>query len=342
MSQIEIICLVVVTIVVFFYGLAFFLSFRRSSNYQNKVIRGVSMDEDIGENILELQGDFYEENKKKKKEDAEKYLTLEDYRNAQKKKEKKQNTATNVISVIFYTIVIALFAMGIYLKVNQEQVFIGNSSYLVVETGSMSSKNKSNDYLFKDELTSKYTLDNQISTFDLIQLKKVKDEEIQLYDVLAYRGEDGSIIIHRVIDVVVNEKTGARHYRFRGDANGASSEYEYHGHDGTGEGLSYSDIIGRYTGWHSMGLGLMIDYIRSDIGIICLSSGIIVIAFYYFFDERNFKQLSEREEYVVKKMDEGNQTRYKWYNIKYRSNKNYKKLTKGIYIDSESGLGSKD
>ena len=343
MNQIEIISLIVVTIVVVFYAIAFFLAFKKSSHFQGKTIRRESMDEDIAEFLVSADCDFFGLEgscccTRKKGKDKYKFLTLEEYRANKKRHEKRVNVVANIFTALFYIIIAALFAFGIYLKANKEQLFFGNNAYLVIETGSMAKRNTDNDYLFDEKLKNQYTLDNQIQVFDLIQLKKVKKpEDIKLYDIVAYTDEEGAIVVHRVIEVNVDEKTGITHYRFRGDANSSSSDYEYRGHDESGKGLTLDDVVGKYTGWHSFGLGIFIDYLRSDIGIICLSSGIIVVAFYYFFEDRNTRMMTKREEKVARKMDECKDVRYKWYNVKYRSDKKYKTLTKDIYIDDKDG-----
>lgn len=333
MTEVEIICLGVVIVVVFFYALAFFLSFRRSSYYQRKAIHGQDMDDEISEFLINTDGAFYDSTDGK--EDEAFYPDFIRYREKRMKKEKRANIWTNIITVIFYILVAALFATGIYLKATGEQMFIGSHSYLVVETGSMSKKNTSNEYLFNDDLNKQYKLDNQIDTFDLIQLEKVNSaSDIKLYDVVAYKAEDGSIVIHRVIELTTSDD-GTPHFRFRGDSNSSSSEYEYHGHDKTGKGLTMDDIVGKYTNWSNFGLGLFIQYIRSDIGMVCLASAVIVIIFYYYFDDKNLKHLDRREALVAKRINAAKVTRYKWYQIKYRQNKSYKKLTKGIDVDPE-------
>lgn len=339
MTQIDIICLVVVTIVVFFYTLAFFLAFKNSHHYQRKVINSQDMDEEICEYLVSNNVDYfgYEGGcclKRNKGKNRDTFLTLAQYRDKRKRHDKNMNIASNVITVIFYFLIIACLGVGIYCRVNNENLFIGSNSYLVIESGSMSKKNSSNTYLFDEELKKEYDFDNQFDTFHMIQLEKIKsDQDIKLYDVIAYRGEDKEIIVHRVIDIETDEETGVLHFKFRGDANNSSSEYEYHGHDSTGLGLTMDDLIGRYTGWKNYGLGIFISYIRSDIGIICLASGFLAICLYYYYAEKGSKLINKRENLVVKRMDRGKDTRYKWYNVKYRMNKRYKTLTDDLLVD---------
>ena len=254
----------------------------------------------------------------------------------EKVKEKRSNAFSNFITVLFYILLGLLFAMGIFLRVNKEQFFIGNHSYIVIESGSMSKKNVANKYLFDETLMKEYDFENQFDTFTMIQLEKVsKPSDLKLYDVVGYKLEDGTIVVHRLVNITVDEESKTTYFQFRGDANSTSSEYEYHGHDGKGKGLTMDDIVGRYTGWHSFGLGLFIDYFRSDIGIICVSSGILVVFLYYFFDDRVAKKIANREDEVTELIDEGKRSYFRWYNINYRSNKKYKSLTKGLSVSQE-------
>lgn len=338
MSEIEVLCLIVIIIVVSCYAIAFFMAFKKSAHYQGNSIEHVSMDQEIGEFLISSGSSCFEtdnspELKKKRKK---RFHSLRDQRDMEKVKEKRSNTFSNFITVLFYVLLGLLFAMGIFLRVNKEQFFIGNHSYIVIESGSMSKKNVANKYLFDEKLMEEYDFENQFDTFTMIQLEKVsKPSDLKLYDVVGYKLEDGTIVVHRLVNITVDEESKTTYFQFRGDANSTSSEYEYHGHDGKGKGLTMDDIVGRYTGWHSFGLGLFIDYFRSDIGIICVSSGILVVFLYYFFDDRVAKKIANREDEVTELIDEGKRSYFRWYNINYRSNKKYKSLAKGLSVSQE-------
>ena len=326
MDELEVISLVVVCVVVFFYALAFFMSFRKTHKYEAASIAGITMDEDIAESLVrEDYGYFRNEMEIPKREGHP--VTFGEYREMKMKRQSLSNTLSNVFVGIFYVVILLILGMGIYFKAVGEQIFVGNYSYMVIETGSMSKKLASNTYL-TDDMT------NQIQTFDFIQLEKISsDDDIKLYDVVAYKNtETDMIIVHRVIDKT--EHDGVWYYKFRGDANQYSSDFETYGPTGgTGYGLTLNNFVGEYTGFHSLPLGLAIDYFRSDIGIICAASGIVALVFFYFYDDRTNKAIDERERYVVERIDESSDRRYKWYLCYYRSSKSYKQLTEAIYID---------
>ena len=83
-------------------------------------------------------------------------------------------------------IIIPVFALAIVSKVNGNVMMVGGNSIMVVASGSMSEKNKANNYLFT------YNLDNQFQTYDIIGISEVKDKiEIpkDFYDKI--KGENG-------------------------------------------------------------------------------------------------------------------------------------------------------
>ncbi|MFA6624593.1 MAG: hypothetical protein WCS80_02370, partial [Bacilli bacterium] len=215
-----------------------------------------------------------------------------------------------------------------------EQVYIGDSTFMVIQSGSMSEKNKANTWLY-DGSIDETRLNYQIQTYDLISISKIAaPEDIKKYDVVAYKAADGSIICHRVI--AVNVIDGNYYYQFRGDANNASSDYETLGANPTStlhSGLSFDLMVGKYTGFHNLPLGLMIEYFRSDIGLICLASGLIAVGFFYYFDDKVNRTYDVREDFVAGKLDESADRRYKWYLCYYRTSKAYRSLTSEIYID---------
>jgi hypothetical protein len=340
-EQLTVICIAVVCVVVFFYGLAFYMAFKRSHRYQTAMIAGRTMDEEIAEYLV---GDSYGYFTASRLPDGEGHpLTLREYRERKRKSEGAANLASNVFLGVFYVLILAILGLGIYFRAAGEQIYIGDYSYMVIQSGSMSKKNKANAYLYDEDLIAKYGFDNQIQTFDFIQIKRIASpDDISLYDVVAYRDPEthadtdpNMIVCHRVINI--NVVDGVRYFQFRGDYNASSTTFETYGPStesgGSGNGVPFSSIVGQYTGFHSLPLGLAVDYFRSDIGMICAASGIITLGFFYYYDDRITKAVSEREAYVTDRMDESADRRYKWYLCYYRSQKAYKSLTDSIFID---------
>ena len=73
---------------------------------------------------------------------------------------------------------------------------IGNKTIMVVASGSMSKKNDANAYLNSNNLN------NQFQTYDIIVLEKVENaSDLNKYDVIAYRNDQGINVIHRIIEI---------------------------------------------------------------------------------------------------------------------------------------------
>ena len=329
----EIVGLAVVIVVVFFYAIAFLMSFGKSQRFEAKTINGQTLDEDIAENLVSDNYVYFQGNTQRTigKKDP---ISLRDYRNEVKRKKGLGNGIINAIVWVFYAVIALLLISGIFFRASGEQVYIGDSTFMVIQSGSMSEKNKANTWLY-DGSIDETRLNYQIQTYDLISISKIAaPEDIKKYDVVAYKAADGSIICHRVI--AVNVIDGNYYYQFRGDANNASSDYETLGANPTStlhSGLSFDLMVGKYTGFHNLPLGLMIEYFRSDIGLICLASGLIAVGFFYYFDDKVNRTYDVREDFVAGKLDESADRRYKWYLCYYRTSKAYRSLTSEIYID---------
>ena len=188
MDELEVISLVVVCVVVFFYALAFFMSFRKTHKYEAASIAGITMDEDIAESLVREDYGYFRNDMEIPKREGHP-VTFGEYREMKMKRQSLSNTLSNVFVGIFYVVILLILGMGIYFKAVGEQIFVGNYSYMVIETGSMSKKLASNTYL-TDDMT------NQIQTFDFIQLEKISsDDDIKLYDVVAYKNTETDMII---------------------------------------------------------------------------------------------------------------------------------------------------
>ena len=168
--------------------------------------------------------------------------------------QKRRKIGRIIRRVIFYlllAIVIPLFIFSLISKFSGNVMMLGNKTIMVVASGSMSEKNKENAYL------SQNGLDNQFSQYDIIVLEKVNSEsDISLYDVVAYRNDEGINVIHRTI------KINTQNYETRGDANNSSDAYK----------PGFADIIGKYTGKRLKGVGMFVMFLQSYSGIITIVS----------------------------------------------------------------------
>lgn len=173
--------------------------------------------------------------------------------------------------IVGIILVVCLFAVAVsvYAKASGDMFPISDTAYLVVTTGSMSEKNSGNAYLTEN------SLDDQIQSYDVIELKSYSSQdEVSLYDVVAYTSDDGRTIVHRIISIV-EEDGEVVGYVTRGDANltddNAGATPLYSGY------LTYDDIIGYYDGTRIPYLGYAVVFLQSASGILT------VVALVYCF-----------------------------------------------------------
>jgi signal peptidase len=181
----------------------------------------------------------------------DKALKDRDPKNAKRKK--RSVIAGKVFYIVFLCLIIPLFGIALIDKIEGNQFMLGNSSLMVCASGSMSEKNAANDYLVTENL------DNQFQTYDILVLNKVTDEsQLQQYDVISYKNDKGTNIIHRII--AVNNDSGVISYTTRGDANNASDTYH----------PVFKDVIGKYSGKKANGIGIVVLFLQSYPGIITI------------------------------------------------------------------------
>lgn len=197
-------------------------------------------------------------------------------------KEKKNKKSTKVLkmvkNILFYTILAIVVPIFIFSIVNRFQgrtTMIGDKGIMVVASGSMSEKHKNNKYLDENKLN------NQFNTYDIIVLEKVDSaEEIELYDVIAFKNNKGINIIHRVVDF--KDVDGEIRYVTQGDANGDKDDYN----------PSYSDLVGRYTNNRVKTLGIFIIFFQSYSGMITIASLVFCLV---MIDRYNLQIENEQE-----------------------------------------------
>lgn len=218
--------------------------------------------------------------------------TLEDYVDNLAVQKNGLKVLANCVLGLVYIVFLALMVFVGYVRASGEQFAIGDTYYVIILTGSMEEARESNTYLASNKLT------NQISTFSLIGLEKIESEDdIKLYDIVSYYNSDKELIVHRVISIGVNDD-GETTYTLRGDANAFSDTEE--------RNLTIDKLDAKFNGYQNFGLGLFINYIRSNIGIITVSLALILIMVYDFFDIMLGKRINLRKEYLYPIIDEEN------------------------------------
>ncbi len=206
--------------------------------------------------IKEVKANTLKINLRKQKNNKGPYLTIKEALKEEEKVDKRLHVILGIFSSIIIAILIVIFSIGLCYRINNDNLFIGNTTYMVIMTSSMEEKNEKNEYL------EEFDLNNQINQYALIGISKIDSEEdIKLYDIVAYKYQD-MVIVHRVIEINKDEDANKTFYVLRGDSNASSLVYE--------QNLEFKDIVGKYNGYQSYGCGVALTYIKSEIGFIAL------------------------------------------------------------------------
>lgn len=175
---------------------------------------------------------------------------LSDKSSKAKRNKKIFSAIKTTLFILFMLIVIPLFLFSLVTRIAGDKPVFGKT-FMVVASGSMSVKNKANDYLVSNDLN------DQFQKYDVIILDKVDSpNDLSVYDVIAYRNDQGVNIIHRIVSI--SGSGDGRRFTTRGDANNASDEYN----------PEFSDVIGVYRGKRVGTVGIIIMFLQSYSGII--------------------------------------------------------------------------
>lgn len=212
--------------------------------------------------------------------------------NAKKIKEAKTNKNKIVLNilgkVISYTVfalIIVIFSISLYSRFSGNAIPFGNSSLIVIASGSMSEKNEDNTYLSN--------IDNQFNTYDIIGITRYENQnDIELYDVVAFKNEEGTTIVHRIIEILDNN--GEEVYITRGDSNNTSDngvQYEDY--------LRYENIIGYYNGTRIQSIGIFIVFLQSNAGIITIVAIAYCLFMFDYYSNRYEKAVEDRTNLLI-------------------------------------------
>ena len=246
MSKMEIIALVVTIISLLCFCIVFTILFSHYCKTSSEEVLSGKKDIEL------LDSEFLEKKKKKKESNTRKIVK-------------------KVVSYVVLSVLILFLGLSIYSKANNDVMLFGNSALLTVASGSMSYKNEENTYLDFNNL------DNQFQTYDVIKIQKVKEEDLKLYDVIAFKNNENKIIIHRIIKIE-SDVLGVK-YTTRGDANNLSDEFN----------PRFENIVGRYTGNRVPIVGIFVLFLQSYSGMVTVVALLYCI---YMFD-KNYSKLKK-------------------------------------------------
>ncbi len=236
-------CLVILGMVVVFSTL-----FWLYGRYKIKLI-------DYGFEDEYLQKELYKGFEKNKK-----YSDLGNYFNFKKEKERKIQKVSSALYNILLSFFVLITFIALVFKSNGQQIYFGNTTYLTIQTGSMETKN-----IFHNEYNQ--LPNNQIKQYSLIGIQKVKQDELKKMDIIAFKNNK-TIYVHRIMNIHKGNN-GLTYYTTQGDANTGSMSFEVN--------MTFDKIIGKFTGYQNFGLGVLLIYLQSNIGIISLVFGLLFV-----------------------------------------------------------------
>lgn len=169
---------------------------------------------------------------------------------------------SRIKTVAFWLLVIIfvpLIVLLVITRINGGRL-VARKGIMAVATGSMSVINPANS-----RLADSWS-EEGFGQYSIIVLDRVDDPcEIELYDILAYKNDDGFTIIHRVV-AIDGDGDGVR-YTMRGDANDLNDDYR----------PAFSDVVGKYSGDNVEYLGAVVLFIQSGAGLITVAGLVILI-----------------------------------------------------------------
>ena len=158
------------------------------------------------------------------------------------------------LSYLVLVVLVGVFAWSLAARFMGTEMSLGGNIPLVIVSGSMSYKNEDNQYLYDNDL------DNQFQTYDIIVVNQTASpDDIELYDVIAFYSSEGTVVVHRVVEIV--DTSEGPMYVTRGDANDASDDNALYG-----DYLPYQQIVGEYHGVRVPAAGAFVLFLQSGAG----------------------------------------------------------------------------
>lgn len=165
------------------------------------------------------------------------------------------------ISALVCLAMCAVFVFSLTLKINENKIPEDMAALKVVQSSSMATKYKNNTYL--------EGIDDQVAMFDMIVVHALPDEmDLQLYDIVLYEGDQGELILHRIVKI---EEPNAKHpdtrwFTLQGDAVANPDRGP----------VGYVQMKAIYRGESIPLVGSFVMFMQSPAGYLCIL--LIVIA----------------------------------------------------------------
>ena len=262
MSSIEILSLIVTIVALVSLSFVFTFLFR---NYFRGIIEAVQSGEEDAELIYE------EAMGKREKTVAQKIL----------------HYSGKALSYLVLLLLVGVFTGSLVSRFMGTEMSIGGNIPLVIVSGSMSYKNDANQYLYANHL------DDQFQTYDIIVVNPAASpDDIELYDVIAFYSSEGTVVVHRVVEIV--DTSEGKMFVTRGDANKASDANALYG-----DYLPYQQVVGEYHGARLPAVGAFVLFLQSGAGVVCVISIVYCFAIFEFYRRKMDLAIEERTEKLL-------------------------------------------
>ena len=268
MSPIDILTLTVTAVGVISFALVFTVLYLNYANSQVASIKSGSADLDLIDDTI--------------------YHNM----NGKKRYRRVLRVTKQILFYIAIAILIPFLALSLYTKISNGIAMIDGRGVIVVASGSMSEKNSANPYLD--------AIDNQLDTYDLITIESVQsDADLQIYDIIAYRNNEGINVIHRIVGTDIG-KDGEVRYITRGDSNNASDSYK----------PSLDDVLGKYSDKRIPYVGIFFMFLQSYAGILTVLAVIYCLIMIELISGRIYNAQGDRLEILMDAIDFENDTEF--------------------------------
>ena len=266
MSNVEILSLIVTAICLISFCLVFTFLFRHYYLTNIEEVRSGVADKEL----IEIKG---EELKKKNRKHA-----------------KGLRIAGKITGWAIFGLVVVFFSMSLYARFFNNNLTFGDTGVIVISTGSMSEKNEDNDYLFENNLN------NQFNAYDIIGITAYDNpEDVNLYDVVAYKNEEDIIIVHRIIEI--REVNGEKVFITRGDSNNTSdTNFQYRNY------LTFDNIVGYYNGFRMELIGVFVIFLQSNAGIITIVAIAYCLIMFDHYNSKLEEAINKRSDLLIKEL----------------------------------------
>lgn len=266
MSNVEILSLIVTAICLISFCLVFTFLFRHYYLTNIEEVRSGVADKEL----IEIKG---EEFKKKNRKHA-----------------KGLRIAGKITGWAIFGLVVVFFSMSLYARFFNNNLTFGDTGVIVISTGSMSEKNEDNDYLFENNLK------NQFNAYDIIGITSYDSpEDVNLYDVVAYKNEEDIIIVHRIIEI--REVNGEKVFITRGDSNNTSdTNFQYRNY------LTFDNIVGYYNGFRMELIGVFVVFLQSNAGIITIIAIAYCLIMFDYYNSKLEEAIEKRSDLIVNEL----------------------------------------